>query len=210
MRNAIIVAVLMSALAGATPVFAQTNVDEIAQLKQRVAQLEKQVQELSELVSPLKAQQAADTGRKALRVKFEKRRAEDREKYSQEQLSEAENLMSIADQHFGSAEASEALQTLLKKYPTSNRAGCAMLYVAQTSKGDSRSTSLRECIEKYNDCFYGDGVQVGAYARFLLAEDYRNQGDEKKAAALYSEIRTTYPDALDHRGNLLVDGIKAH
>jgi len=135
---------------------------------------------------------------------------EDREKYSREQLREAENLMRIADQDFGSPQASEALQTLLKNYPTSNRAGCAMLYVAQTSKGDSRLRSLRECIEKYNDCFYGDGVQVGAYARFLLAEDLTNKGEQKKAAALYSEIKTSYPDALDHRGNLLVDSIKAN
>jgi hypothetical protein len=51
---------------------------------------------------------------------------------------------------------------------------------------------------------------VGAYARFLLAEDYRNLGEEKKAAALHTEIRTSYSDAVDHRGNLLVDGIKAH
>jgi hypothetical protein len=210
MRNSIIAVVLMSALAGATPAVAQTNVDEIAQLKQRVAQLEKQVQELSQLVEPLKMQQAADNRRKALRVKFEKRRAEDREKYSQEQLQEAENLMRVADQRFGSAEANEALQTLLKNYPTSNRAGCAMLYVAQTSEGDNRQTSLRECIEKYDGCFYGDGVQVGAYARFLLAEDLMNKGEEKKAATLYNEIRTRYSDAVDHRGKLLVDSIKAH
>src|SRR5262245_55245650 len=210
MRNPFIVAVLMSALATATPAFAETKDDEIAQLKQRVAQLEKQVQELSELVSPLKAQQAADSRRKAMRVKFEKRMAEDQEKYSQEQLREAENLMRVADQHFGSQEASEALQTLLKNYPTSNRAGCAMLYVAQSSEGDNRLRSLRECIEKYNDCFYGDGVQVGAYARFLLAEDLMNKGEQEKAAAFYSEIRTRYPDALDHHGNLLVDGSKAN
>jgi TolA-binding protein len=210
MRNSIIAVVLMSALAGATPAVAQTNVDEIAQLKQRVAQLEKQVQELSQLVEPLKMQQAADNRRKALRVKFEKRRAEDREKYSQEQLQEAENLMRVADQRFGSAEANEVLQTLLKNYPTSNRAGCAMLYVAQTSEGDNRQTSLRECIEKYDGCFYGDGVQVGAYARFLLAEDLMNKGEEKKAATLYNEIRTRYSDAVDHRGKLLVDSIKAH
>src|SRR6476660_5439854 len=100
MRNPSIALVLMVALAGTAPAFAQTNADEIAQLKQRVAQLEKQVQELSQVVEPLKAQQAADKRRKALRVRFEKRMAEDREKYSQEQLREAENLMGIAEQHF--------------------------------------------------------------------------------------------------------------
>src|SRR5690348_4189026 len=86
MRKPIIAVVLISALAAATPAFAQANTDELAQLKQRVAQLEKQVQELSQVVEPLKAQQAADNRRRTMRVKFEKRLAADREKYSQEQL----------------------------------------------------------------------------------------------------------------------------
>jgi hypothetical protein len=78
------------------------------------------------------------------------------------------------------------------------------------SKGDERARLLKDCTGKFNDCFYGDGVQVGAYARFLLAEDYINKGEEKKAAALYGEISTKYADAVDHRGHLLVDGIKAN
>jgi hypothetical protein len=28
----------------------------------------------------------------------------------------------------------------------------------------------KNCIEKYNDCFYGDGVQVAAYFNFTPAE----------------------------------------
>jgi hypothetical protein len=98
---------------------------------------------------------------------------------------------------------------MIKKYPDINRTGCAMLYVAQKSEGDQRATYLRDCIQKFNDCFYGDGVQVGAYARFLLAEDYQNAGDPKKAEALYSELKANYADAVDHGGRLLVDAIKA-
>jgi hypothetical protein len=98
---------------------------------------------------------------------------------------------------------------LIKKYPGFNRAGCAMLYVAQMSRGDERAKYLQDCIEKYDDCFYGDGVQVGAYARFLLAEDCRSKGEEEKAAAFYSEIRARFAEAIDHSGKLLVGGIKA-
>jgi len=35
-----------------------------------------------------------------------------------------------------------------------------------------------------------------------------SKGEQEKAAALYSEIKARYPDAVDHSGNLLVDSIK--
>jgi len=101
-----------------------------------------------------------------------------------------------------------SLQKMIKKYPDINRTGCATLYVAQRSEGEERAKYLQDCIEKYGDCFYGDGVQVGVYARFLLAADYKAKGEDEKAAALYNEIKTRYPDAVDHGGNLLVEGIK--
>jgi hypothetical protein len=131
--------------------------------------------------------------------------AQDRSKYTADQLREAENLMRIGDEKYGSPEANESCQTLIKNYPDSDRAGCAMLYLAQMSQGDERARYLQECIDKYNDCFYGDGVQVGAYARLLLVEDYKSQGETEKAEALFNEIKTKYADAIDHNGNLLVD-----
>jgi hypothetical protein len=98
---------------------------------------------------------------------------------------------------------------MIKKYPDINRTGCAVLYVAQRSEGDARANYLKQCIEKFNDCYYGDGVQVGAYARLLLAEDYGRNGEQYKAAAVYKEIQAQYADAIDHGGKLLVDSIKA-
>jgi serine/threonine protein kinase len=168
-----------------------------------------QTHRISQSLEPLKAQQARESRQIALRGRFEKRMAQDRSKYSADQLREAENLMRIGDEKFGSPEANESCQTLIKNYPDSDRAGCAMLYLAQTSQGDERARYLQECIEKYNDCFYGDGVQVGAYARFLLVEDDRSMGEVKKAEALSTEIRSKYADAIDHPGNLLVDSLKA-
>jgi len=52
-------------------------------------------------------------------------------------------------------------------------------------------------------------VQVGVYARFLLAQDYRRQGNEKKADELGAEIKSGYPDAIDHGGKLLLDQLDA-
>lgn len=209
MRNLIITGILMSGIIPTSQLSAQTSGDEVAQLKERVAQLEKQVQEMSQILEPLKAQQAAENRRKAFREKFDKKMAQDRARYSAEQLRDAEQLYQVANQKWGSAEASESLQLMIKKYPDINRTGCAILYVAQHSEGDGRVKYLEQCIEKHNDCFYGDGVQVGAYARFLLAENYSNRSEQEKAAALRNEIKTKYPDAIDHGGKLLVESFGA-
>ena len=52
-------------------------------------------------------------------------------------------------------------------------------------------------------------MQVGAFARFLLAGDFKAKGEESKAKALYDELKANYADAVDHGGKLLVDSIKA-
>jgi hypothetical protein len=168
------------------------------------------VNQLEKLMAPVKAQQAAQARQTALREKFAQKMAQDQQKYSQQQLSEAENLYQVANQKWGTLEASNSLQMMIQKYPDIDRTGCAVLYVAQMSQGEDRAKYLEDCIEKFNDCFYGDGVQVGAYARFLLAEDCRRNGETEKARALFSEIKTKYADAIDHSGNLLVDDIKAN
>lgn len=183
----------------------QQVVGDASQLDQRVARLEQQVRELSQLVEPLRTQQAVEERQRRLRVKFENKLAEDGKKYSQEQLGEAERLYQVANRKWGSAEATESLQAMITKYPDINRTGCAVLYVAQMSKGDERARYLRDCIDKYNNCFYGDGVQVGVYARFLLMQDLRSQGEKERAAALEAEIKTKYADAIDHGGHLLVE-----
>lgn len=209
MRNVIFAGLLISGLAASAPVLAQTNADEVAQLKQRVAQLEKQVQEISEVVAPLKEQLAADKRRQALRAQFEKKMTQDQQKYTSAQLGEAEQLYQVANRKWGTPKAAQSLQTMIEKYPDINRTGCAVLYVAQNSKGEARTRYLQQCIEKHDNCFYGDGVQVGPYARLMLAEDYQAKGDTKKAAELYREIQTKYPEAVDHNGKLLVDVIAA-
>ncbi len=209
MQNSLFAAVVIWALTGGPGLFAQPAPDELGQLRERVARLEQQVQEMARLLEPLKAQQTQGSHRKVLRERFDKKMAQDRSKYSAEQLREAEELYQVANQKWGSAEASESLQTMIKKYPDINRTGCATLYVAQKSEGDQRVRYLQDCIERFNDCFYGDGVQVGVYARFLLAQYYSSKGKKDEAAALYSEIKVKYPEAVDHNGNLLVESFKA-
>ena len=160
---------------------------------------------ISQSLKPLKAQSAMNSRQQSLQERFTQRMAQDRKNYTQKQLDEAEQLYQVANQKWGTREAIESLQTMIKKYPNLDRTGCAMLYLAQMSQGDERAKYLQDCIDEYNDCFYGDGVQVGAYARLLLVEDYKSQGETEKAEALFNEIKTKYADAIDHNGNLLVD-----
>lgn len=202
----LIAGMLMSLPGAALTVSAQSNTNDVADLQRRVAQLEKQVQEMSQFLEPLRGEQATIASRrKALQQKVEKQFNADRDKYSLEEVLEAEKLYQLVSQKPDSPEEKDSVQTLLKKYPDMNRTGCAMLYVAQRAKGDERVKQLQLCLEKFGDCIYGDGVQVGAYARFLLAKEFSAKGDEQKADALCNEIKTSYADAIDHAGNLLVD-----
>ena len=163
---------------------------------------------LSQRPEPPKGQPAMNSSQKALHERFVQRMAQDRNNYTQQQLNEAEQLYQVANKKWGTPEAVESLKTMIKKYPNLDRTGCAVLYVAQMSKGEDRAKGLQDCIDEYHDCFYGDGVQVGVYARFLLAEDYKSQGEPEKAKALFDEIKSKYADAIDHGGNLLVKNIE--
>jgi len=192
----------MKIIVGILAVVSVASVLWIVLLTQNVAQLEKQLQ-------PVIARQAMENRQQALRERFTKRMSQDQQKYTRDQLNEAEQLYQAASQKWGTPEAVQGLQSMIKKYPDLDRTGCAVLYLADMSKGDERAGYLQDCIDKYTDCFYGDGVQVGAYARFLLAEDYRSAGEKEKAAALFNEIKANYAEAIDHGGKLLADRIKA-
>lgn len=211
MRNLIIAGILMAEMAASSLLLAQGTGNEVAQLNQRVAQLEKQVQEISQFLETLKAQQARDSRMQARRSGFERRAAQDKDKYTVDQMVEVESMYRGIVENWSSisdATRAERLVTMVRKYPDANRSGCATLDIAEGAQGDRRGTYLREAVEKYSDCFYGDGVQVGPYARFLLAEDFKRNGNEEKAVALYNEIKSKYAEAIDHHGELLVERIK--
>ena len=59
-------------------------------------------------------------------------------------------------------------------------------------------------MQEFGDCFYGNGVQVGAYARLYLGYHYKQIGKDKEAQALFDEIRQNYPDAVNHKGKSLL------
>ena len=101
--------------------------------------------------------------------------------------------------------AKEILQTVVRDYPKSNRAGSAILYLAQLSLGDEREKYLKTAIDAHSETWYGDGVQVGAFARMQLAAHYAANGRAAEAKALAQEIIERFPGAVDHNGRLLIE-----
>ena len=144
--------------------------------------------------------------RAAMRGKLKARLQKDRELYGVDGLREIEKAYRSFAQ---SKEVDNVhLQTLISKYPKANRTGCAVMYAGQRLCGSDDGKWFRLAIENYGDCLYGDGAQVGAYARLYLAGLLERKGDKVEAEKLRAEILTLYPDALTHRGRKMSDYLR--
>jgi TolA-binding protein len=141
--------------------------------------------------------------KEAIRKRFE----EDRKTYSVDELREIENLYQVANKQWNTPEAKESLRKLIEKFPKANRTGCAVQYMGQMSTGEEKEKYLKLAIKDFGNCYYGSGVQVGAYARLYLGYYYKEKGKDKEAKALFDELRKDYPDAVSHKGKRLADNL---
>ncbi|MHC4477274.1 MAG: HEAT repeat domain-containing protein [Planctomycetota bacterium] len=162
-----------------------------------------------QFVEKHRATAAADQRRQKLQQMFYERTQKDQQTFTDAELGEIERLYQVANKQWGSDEAKESLRKLVSKYTGANRVGCALLYLGQMSEGQQREDYLKKAIEQYDDCWYGDGVQIGAYARWHLAFYYRQTGRIEEADKLFNELGEKYPDAVDHKGGLLSASIAA-
>ena len=142
-------------------------------------------------------ERAIEDNKKKAREAWQK----DERSLKQDELAAMEQLYQKANENPRTPEAQEMLKELIKKYPKSNRAGCAACYIGQFSRdaGDSEKY-LELAIKDYSDCYYLNGTSVGGWARMLMSG--RENG--AKAKKLIEEIRKDYPDATNHSGELLV------
>ncbi len=177
-------------------------------LEKRVTELEKEVAELKTVFAPVMAKAKAEQIVTQQRSKAKIRMRKDSEFYSRDELKEIENLYQVANKQWRTQDGKDSLQELVKKYDKANRTGCALLYLGQMSKGEEREKYLKQAITDFRDCFYGNGVQVGAYARYYLAYHYKDAGEKSKAEKLFIELKEEYPNAIDHKGRLLRDLIE--
>ncbi len=179
--------------------------EEVKKLRAEVEMLKQQIEDLNKFVKPLKEKYIAEQIVNTQRAKAQERMAKDIDRYTREQLREIETLYQVANKNWQTEKAKESLEKLIQEYKKANRTGCAVLYLGQMSEGDEKLNYYKYAIENHSNCYYGDGVQVGAYARFLLAHYYKQINEDEKAAKLVKELKKDYPDAIDHRGNLLRD-----
>ncbi|MBN2143742.1 MAG: hypothetical protein JW774_03865 [Candidatus Aureabacteria bacterium] len=126
------------------------------------------------------------------------------------QLKEIEDLYQVANIRPRTPEAKQNLLQIISTpdWEDANRTGCAFLYLATNfTEGEEMEVYLKTAIQSYSDCWYGDGVQVGAYGRYLLGKYYWGTGRKEEAVTLFNELKDTYPDSIGHCGELLVDKI---
>jgi hypothetical protein len=139
------------------------------------------------------------------RRKAEEMMARDSRVVSGREMGELEKTYQIANKNTRSPEAIAALKTVIEKWPKTNRAGCAALYLGRWTAGDEQEKYLRLSITEYSKCYYLDGTSVGAYARLILGVRLKQAGKEAEAKTLFEEIRKDYADAEEHTDKLIVD-----
>ncbi|MBN8460883.1 MAG: hypothetical protein J0M04_23890 [Verrucomicrobia bacterium] len=190
-------AIVLSLLAGAGVSRIRAEEEDPAAMRERIAALEKRLAEL---------ENKEDNAKKLERLREEnklnarKRAAEDRRTYKPEELAEIESLYQVANKNWRTDEARASLKKLLDKFDKANRTGCATLYMGQMSQGKERIDYLTRAVEKFSDCYYFDGCQVGGYGRFVLALTLWESGEKDKARALLAELKKNFKDAIDHKG----------
>ncbi|MBS0202660.1 MAG: hypothetical protein JSS49_07145 [Planctomycetes bacterium] len=176
---------------------------EIKALRQQVEELKERVKTLEQALAPVMEQQLTAQRVRQQQVKARERMSKDTEIYSRAQIREIESLYQVANQKWQTEEGKNSLKELIKKYDKANRTGCATLYLGQMSEGAEKEEFLNKAIADFSDCWYGDGVQVGAFARYILADYYRGANQSEKADELFKQLNQQYPDAIDHSGKLL-------
>lgn len=149
------------------------------------------------------------TQRETLKLKARQRARQDAKKYSKAQLQEAEELYQVANKNWRSPEAKASLEAMLARFPDINRTGCAVLYLAQMSESGEREALLKRAAGQHGDCYYLNGVQVGAYARLLLAHHYLASDRPADAVTWAEQVLRDYPGSIDHGGRLLEPQAKA-
>jgi hypothetical protein len=143
-----------------------------------------------------------------LRAKAQARMRQDQQTFTAEQFREIESSYQAAGRDLRSPENRARAMELVNKYPKANRSGCLLLYIAQASIGDERETLLKRAIADHFDDWYGDGSQVGPFAKAQLALHYARSNRQAEAAALANEVAKLSPEAVDHAGARLVDMLK--
>ena len=191
-------------LAGNAPAY--QYVDKVLAWDSTYQARSKENQQNIDKTMPLSGKEQMQQSRqKEMKKKYFPRIDKDKAKYGIKAFQDAETMHLSLQKNPTAPNAGDILHQLVTLYPQMNFTGTAFLTLAELKTGTSKEKALMEAIETYNDCYYIDGVQVGAYARYLLVLQYRNSGKKSSADAIMNQIKQYFPEAIDHQGNLLIE-----
>ena len=172
-------------------------------LLQRIVALETRVAELEEKLAPVLEEERVKRIVVQQKNRAHERALLDAEFLSRLDLNLVEKAYHTANQNWKSDEAKNAVVFLVEKFPQANRTGCAVLSRAQSTEGDEQLALLKQAIEHHGNCYFLNGVQVGPYARLYLGMRHTKEEKTDEAAEQFEILRTTHPNAIDHKGQLL-------
>lgn len=179
-----------------------------AVLLQRIVELEERLAGLEKKLAPVLEEERIKGVVLAQQAFAKERMLMDGDFYPREILRGIERTYQRAVQDWGSDACKAGLTELVKKFPRSNRAGCAALNLGQMLEGDEQLEYLEKAMTVFGGCYYDDGVQVGPYAMLYLGMRHKRDGADAKAKKLFAELKSRYPDAVDHKGRLLSESYK--
>jgi hypothetical protein len=139
-------------------------------------------------------------GRRENRVAAREKMADDRERYSEEELEELRDLYRGEEGEWDTPERRERLEELVEKYPEASMTGCALVQLAHDAPPGEAAGYLKQAIDDHSDSYCFAGLPVGAIARDQLAEHFEQTGQPAKAKHLRMEIKRDYPGAMKPSG----------
>ena len=162
----------------------------------------------SQTAAQLEAARLREAQLERLRLRAKARAAEDETTFTPDQLAEIEALYE-SNRAMGIVmdvrRRAVALETLVRTYPQSNRAGCAVIELAKMAKGEARHRLFEQARDRHADAWFDNGAQVGAVALAYLALDLASADRLADAERIAAEIVRRYPDAVDTTGHPLED-----
>lgn len=153
-------------------------------------------------------EQKSESGRPSKETLIELQKAarermrDDARYYSKEDREEIEKLYQSWQSKKGKEQDAIAV-TLQRRFPKANRTGCAVLMMALNSSRSRQVKLLQQVIKDHGDCRYLNGVQVGALARYYLIIMLTQDAKKDEAQKYMDELKTSYPNAIDHSRILL-------
>ncbi|WP_372798819.1 tol-pal system YbgF family protein [Pontiella sp.] len=172
-------------------------------LMQRIIALEKRVAQLENQLKPVLDEERIKKVAEEQKLLARDRMMLDGEYLSRFDLNLIEKAYQTGSRDWTTEEAAKAFKLLTEKYPKANRTGCAVLGMAQAKNGREQIELLEKAIAQHGGCFYASGVNVGAYARLYLGLRYYRDDKKEQAAKWFEDLKTNFPEAIDHKGQLL-------